>query len=80
MAVYINGKKKNILTGKGEYTIMKAKHSTKLFLKVLEDATIEMEECPSKEFRRGVKATVKAAKEWFKTNQVKEIDIKFDDE
>lgn len=38
---------------------MKTKHSTKLFLEVLEDATIEMEECPSKEFRRGVKATVK---------------------
>lgn len=59
---------------------MKAKHSTKLFLKVLEDATIEMEECPSEEFCRGVKAAVKAAKEWFKTNNVKNINIKLDDD
>lgn len=52
------------------------KHSTKLFLEVLGEATLEMYDGePSNEFRRGVKATINAAKYWFESMRIDAIEV-----
>ncbi len=51
------------------------KHSVKLFLEVLKEATLQDQEKPSKEFKRGVNETIEMAEAWFESNGVTEFDI-----
>lgn len=53
----------------------KMKHSVKLFLEVLKEATLQDQEKPSKEFKRGVNETIEMAEAWFESNGVTEFDI-----
>lgn len=59
---------------------MKAKHSVKLFLEMLKEATLEVQDNePSNEFRHGVNETIAMAKVWFEGNKVKDIEIEIEE-